>query len=164
MGARLASPVTESRRHLAEMCNYVGYRRAERFASPARLAHGSSKMYTPPARLSLNHWGLTGSWNVGAEGAVVQEASGKIVICFHSRDLHMVLAPVKNGEPVRFKVKLDGAGADSYCGVDLAPDGTGTVEEPRLYQLIRRTGPIVDRTFEIEFLGPGVQCFVFAFG
>ena len=55
---------------------YVGYRRAERFASPGRLAHDSPKTYRPPARLSLNRWGLSGSWNVGAESAVVQGASG----------------------------------------------------------------------------------------
>jgi hypothetical protein len=36
--------------------------------------------------------------------------------------------------------------------------------EPRLYQLIRQTGHIVDRMFEIEFLDPGVQSFVFTFG
>jgi hypothetical protein len=27
---------------------------------------------------------------------------------FHSRDLHLVLGATKNGEPLRFKVKLDG--------------------------------------------------------
>lgn len=48
-------------------------------------------------------------WNVGAESAVLQEAPGKIPFRFHSRDLHMVLAPPKNGKPVRFRVKLDGA-------------------------------------------------------
>jgi hypothetical protein len=36
--------------------------------------------------------------------------------------------------------------------------------EPRLYQLIRQKGAIEDRTFEIEFLDPGVQAFVFTFG
>jgi thiol-disulfide isomerase/thioredoxin len=143
---------------------YVGYRRAERFASPERLAHGSPKTYGPPAKPSLNHWGLSGSWSVGAESAVVQAASGKIVMRFHSRDLHMVLAPTKNGEPVRFRVKLDGTGLGDYCGVDSAPDGTGTVREPRLYQLIRQQGSIADRTFEIEFLDPGAQAFVFTFG
>ena len=143
---------------------YVGYHRAERFASPERLAHGSPKTYSPPARPSLNQWGLSGSWSVGAESAVVQAASGKTVMRFHSRDLHMVLSPTKNGEPVRFRVKLEGTGLGDYCGVDSAPDGTGTVREPRLYQLIRQQGSIADRTFEIEFLDPGAQAFVFTFG
>jgi hypothetical protein len=34
----------------------------------------------------------------------------------------------------------------------------------RLYQRVRRTGPVVDRTFQIEFLDPGVQAFSFTFG
>ena len=70
---------------------YVGYRQAERFASPERLAQDSPKTYSPPARPSLNQWGLSGSWNVGAESAVLQAAPGKIVFRFHSRDLHLVL-------------------------------------------------------------------------
>jgi len=38
------------------------------------------------------------------------------------------------------------------------------VQEPRLYQLVRQTRPIADRTFEIEFLDPGVRAYVFTFG
>jgi hypothetical protein len=35
---------------------------------------------------------------------------------------------------------------------------------PRLYQLVRQHGAIVDRTFEITFLEPGVEAYVFTFG
>jgi hypothetical protein len=42
--------------------------------------------------------------------------------------------------------------------------GNGTVTEQRLYQLIRQPKPIVDRQFEIEFLGSGVEAFAFTFG
>jgi hypothetical protein len=143
---------------------YIGYRRAERFASPGRLAHDSPKTYEPPARLSLNRWGLSGSWNVGAESAVVQRASGAIVLRFHSRDLHMVLSAAKNGAPARFQVKLDGASPGEDCGADSDSDGMGAIREPRLYQLIRQKSHVEDRTFEIEFLDPGAQAFVFTFG
>jgi thiol-disulfide isomerase/thioredoxin len=143
---------------------YVGYRRGERFASPERLAQNSPKTYSPPVRPSLNRWGLSGSWNIGGEGAVLAAAPGSIVFRFHSRDLHLVLAPMKNGDPVRFAVKLDGAAPGDNCGSDSAPDGTGEVREPRLYQLIRQKGPVEDRTFEIEFFTPGAQAFVFTFG
>jgi Thioredoxin like C-terminal domain len=34
----------------------------------------------------------------------------------------------------------------------------------QMYQLIRQPGPIGDRRFEIEFLGAGVEAFVFTFG
>ena len=72
--------------------------------------------------------------------------------------------PAKNGKPVRFKVSLDGTAPGEDCGSDSGPDGTGEVREPRLYQLIRQKGQVEDRTFEIEFLVPGVQAFSFTFG
>ena len=143
---------------------YIGYRQAGRFASPERLARDSRKTYTAPARLSLNQWGLSGSWSVGAESGVLQAAPGKIVFRFHSRDLHMVLGPAKDGKPVRFKVSLDGTAPGQDCGADSGPDGTGEVRDPRLYQLIRQKDQVEDRTFEIEFLDPGVQAFSFTFG
>ena len=83
---------------------------------------------------------------------------------FHSRDLHMVLAPAKDGKPVRFKLTVNGMPPGEDRGVDSAADGDGEVREPRLYQLIRQKGRVEDRTFEIEFLDPGVQAFSFTFG
>jgi len=48
--------------------------------------------------------------------------------------------------------------------LDVDEGGNGTVVEQRLYQLIRQPEPIVDRTFEIEFLDAGVETFAFTFG
>lgn len=143
---------------------YVGYRQAEHFASPERLAHDSFKTYSPPAKPSLNQWGLSGSWKDGEESAVPQAVGGKIVFRFHARDLHLVMAPAKDGKPIRFKVTLDGAAPGENSGGDVASDGTGVVREPRLYQLIRQKGAIKDATFEIEFLDPGVHALDFTFG
>jgi len=61
-------------------------------------------------------------------------------------------------------VKIDGARPAADHGTDVDADGSGTVQEPRLYQLVRQTRPIADRTFEIEFLDPGVRAYVFTFG
>jgi thiol-disulfide isomerase/thioredoxin len=143
---------------------YLGYRQAQNFASPEKLHKDSVQVFSAPAKLSLNHWGLSGSWNVNEESAALQAVPGKIVFRFHSRDLHLVLAPGKDAKPVRFVVRLDGAAPGENCGGDTAPDGTGEIREPRLYQLIRQKGPIVDRTFEIEFLDPGVHALDFTFG
>jgi Thioredoxin like C-terminal domain len=124
----------------------------------------SIQLFTAPAKPSLNHWGLSGSWNVNAESAVLQAVPGKIVFRFHSRDLNLIMVPTKDGKPVRFVARLDGAAPGENCGVNSAPDGSGEIREPRLYQLIRQKGPIVDRTFEIEFLDPGVHALDFTFG
>jgi hypothetical protein len=80
------------------------------------------------------------------------------------RSLEPPVAPTKDGKPVRFRVTLDGTAPGDNYGSDSTPSGTGEVREPRLYQLIRQRGQVKDRTFEIEFLDPGVQAFDFTFG
>ena len=50
------------------------------------------------------------------------------------------------------------------AGGDSAADGSGQVDGNRLYQLIRQSGPVRERTFEIEFLDPGVHAYAFTFG
>jgi hypothetical protein len=143
---------------------YVGYARAENFASPERVARDVRRIYSAPVRPELNQWGPAGSWKVGGERATLESAPGKIVFRFHSRDLHMVLGPSKNGMSVRFRVKIDGAPPSDDHGSDSATDGTGEIGEPRMYQLIRQKGLIKDATFEIEFLDPGVEAFSVTFG
>jgi hypothetical protein len=143
---------------------YIGYQRAEHFASAEPIAQDADKAYTPRPRLPLNQWALNGTWKVGPESAVLQKAPGKIVFRFHARDLHLVLGPTKDGNPVRFTAKLDGAPPGEDHGSDIDASGAGIIQGHRLYQLIRQKGTVEDRTFEIEFLDPGVQAFAFTFG
>jgi thiol-disulfide isomerase/thioredoxin len=143
---------------------YIGYERAENFASPGGEAPDKPHTYTAPARPAVNDWGLAGTWKVGAEHATLAEASGRIVYRFHARDLHLVLGQSKDGKPVRFRVSIDGAAPGDAHGTDVAADGSGTVTEQRLYQLVRQTGNVKDHTFSIEFLDPGVEAYAFTFG
>jgi len=142
---------------------YVGYERAENFVSPGGAANDARRTYVSGTQ-RLNEWGLSGDWTVHAEYAVLDQDGGGITYRFHARDLHLVLGPAADGKPVRFRVTLDGAAPGGSHGADVAPDGSGTVSGYRLYQLIRQGGPIVDHTFEIKFLDPGVRAFAFTFG
>ena len=65
---------------------------------------------------------------------------------------------------MRFRVLIDGRPPGAAHGIDVDEQGSGTVTEQRLYQLIRQSKPIVDRQFEIEFFAPGVEAFAFTFG
>ncbi len=143
---------------------YIGYKRAEHFASEEPINRDVRSVYTPHPRLSQNQWALAGAWTVSSEDAVSQAPHAKILFRFHARDLHLVLGPAKNGKPVRFIVKIDGTAPGDDHGSDTDAHGEGTVKEHRLYQLIRQKGAVEDRTFEIEFLDPGVQAFAFTFG
>jgi cytochrome c biogenesis protein CcdA/thiol-disulfide isomerase/thioredoxin len=151
-------------RNLGSPETYVGYKRAANFASAEPIAKDSRKTYSPQPRLSLNQWALGGSWKLGEESAVLQAVPGKIVFRFHARDLHLVLGPAKNGKPIRFVVKIDGTAPGDDHGADTDASGAGTVQGNRLYQLIRQKGAVEDRTFEIDFLDPGVEAFAFTFG
>jgi hypothetical protein len=143
---------------------YLGYARRQNLVSPEAAHKDSAALYTSPGRLDVNDWALAGNWNVSAERALLVAAPGKIVFRFHARDLHLVLGPGKGSKPIRFRVLLDGAAPTDDRGMDVDSQGVGTVKEYRLYQLIRQKGKIEDRTFQIEFLDPGVQAFAFTFG
>jgi len=142
---------------------YIGYMRAENFASPGGAVSDAAHDYSV-ADLKLNDWGLAGAWTVGAQYATLDKKDGAISYRFHARDLHLVLGPGADGAPVHFRVTIDGAAPGESHGADVDANGEGVVTENRLYQLVRQTGPIVDRTFTIEFLDPDVQAYAFTFG
>lgn len=143
---------------------YVGYQRAEHFVPGTSLVPDKVSAYTPPSELALNDWSLGGQWNVGSERAISSAPASRIVYRFHARDLHLVLGPGPDGKPVRFKVLIDGKAPGDAHGTDVNADGSGSVTEQRLYQLVRQTGGVTDRTFSIEFLEPGVSAYAFTFG
>jgi hypothetical protein len=141
---------------------YIGYARAENFASPGGLARDQLKTYAP-APLELNHWALEGPWLDRKQSAVALAPGSRLSFRFHARDLHLVLGPA-GGKPVRFRVTLDGQPPSGDAGGDVAADGSGVIREQRLYQLVRQKGSVRDRTFTVEFLDPGAEAFAFTFG
>jgi thiol-disulfide isomerase/thioredoxin len=143
---------------------YLGYDRAESFASPGGLTPDERRTYAIPAHLGRNQWALSGDWTIRDQPASLHTAGGSIAFRFHARDLHLVMGPASRDTSVSFRVRIDGQAPGPAHGTDVDPQGNGTVREQRLYQLIRQPEPIADRTFEIEFFDPGVEAFVFTFG
>ena len=103
-------------------------------------------------------------WTVGSEFASLNDTPGSIRHRFHARDLHLVLGPSTQGHPIRFRITIDGAPPVTNHGSDVDAEGWGTVREERLYQLVRQSGTVNDRTFEIEFYDAGVRAYAFTFG
>ncbi len=143
--------------------DYVGYMRAGNFVSPEGVAADEPRDYTV-GKPRLNQWGLAGNWTVRAEQATLNRSGGAITYRFSARDLHLVLGPGEDGKKVRFQVKVDGVAPGPDHGSDIDSAGQGAVTETRLYQLVRQSGEVRERTFEIRFLDPGVEAFVFTFG
>lgn len=130
---------------------YVGY---ERGARPS----GES-----PARLRLNQWALDGEWTIGPENLTLDGPGGTIAFRFHARDAHVVLSRGA-GDPIPFRVLLDGDAPDLSHGVDVDEDGNGVLQEPRMYQLIRQHDAVRERTLQITFRAPGAEAYSFTFG
>jgi cytochrome c biogenesis protein CcdA/thiol-disulfide isomerase/thioredoxin len=157
-----AAEAAAARESLRSPETYLGHYRADRFVSPGGLRKDEAAVYSAPSALTLNQWALDGRWTVGPQSAKLERSGGKITTQFHARDLHLVLgAP---GKQVRFQLLIDGKPPGADAGGDVAPDGTGTINEQRLYQLVRQKGPVRERTFTIRFLDPGVEAFAFTFG
>ena len=143
---------------------YLGYEQAQNFASPGDAGFDEPRTYVVPDPLDLNRWALSGNWTVERGASVLNDADGGIAFRFHSRDVHLVMGPRSRGTSVPFRVLVDGELPGDAHGFDVDEQGQGTVSQQRLYQLIRVPGSITDRTFEITFLAPGVEAYVFTFG
>jgi hypothetical protein len=146
---------------LAEAADWNTLESPETYVGRAR---GERRRNAPADELGLNEWALTGDWSVGAEAAVLDAAGGSIAYRFGARDVNLVLAPPDSGEPVRFTVHLDGQAPGESHGLDVDEAGEGTLDEPRMYQLVRQRGTVAERTFEITFVDAGVRAYVFTFG
>jgi thiol-disulfide isomerase/thioredoxin len=145
---------------LAEAADWDTLRSEETYLGDGR---GAGRVDSP-TQLALNHWALSGDWAVEEESAVLSAAGGSITFRFHARDLNLVLTPPASGAPVHFTVLLDGQPPGDDHGLDVNELGEGTVDEPRMYQLVRQRGGAVERDFAITFLDPGVRAYVFTFG
>jgi hypothetical protein len=95
---------------------------------------------------------------------MLHTADGRIACRFHARDLHLVLAPADRASQVRFQGLIDGLRPGDAHGTDVDDQGNGLLTDPRLYQLIRQSGAIIEHTFEITFFNTGVQAYAFTFG
>ena len=144
--------------------NYLGYDRTENFSSTGGAVLDKSHSYVAPTRLTVNQWALSGDWTMESGFAASDAAGGRITYRFHARDLHLVMGPSNLPKPIRFRVKIDGALPRTDHGLDVDAEGWGSVQEPRLYQLVRQSRPITDRTFEVEFFDSGCWAYAFTFG
>jgi thiol-disulfide isomerase/thioredoxin len=150
--------------NLASPETYLGYEQTQNFASRGGVAFDESRTYVASDSLRLNHWALSGDWTIESRASALNRADGGIAFRFHARDLHLVLGGRERGTSVPFQVLIDGEPPGDAHGLDVDEEGHGTVAQQRLYQLVRQRESITDRTFEITFLAPGIEAYVFTFG
>jgi thiol-disulfide isomerase/thioredoxin len=111
----------------------------------------------------LPSWTLAGKWAREPESVVLEQAGGSIAFRFAARDANLVLSRGA-GEPIPFRVRIDGEAPGRSHGVDVDEDGNGVLHNSRLYQLVRQHDAVRRRTVEITFLQPGAHAHSFTFG
>lgn len=151
--ANMASPET-----------FLGYDRTEGFASPNGVIPDTRTAYSAPRQLKLNQWALSGEWVMKDEYVVSTKEKVRINYRFHSRDLHLIMGPSRQGRSIKFRVLIDGRPPGASHGLDIDSEGFGIVKDQRMYQLIRQQGSIRESEFQIEFLDAHVEVFDFTFG
>jgi cytochrome c biogenesis protein CcdA/thiol-disulfide isomerase/thioredoxin len=161
-GTGAQAPADEA--HILSPETYIGYQRAQSFASREPVARDHLQVYSAPQALGINQWALSGAWRIGGQKAALERAPGKMVYRFFARDLHLVLGPGSDAKPIRFRVQLDGAAPGAGHGADTDANGDGVIRDERLYQLIRQSADVGEHVFSIEFLDSDVQAYAFTFG
>ncbi|MFL6682660.1 MAG: thioredoxin family protein [Burkholderiaceae bacterium] len=148
--------------HVRSGETYLGHGHADA-ATPPDVLPERAQQHTPRAP-RLDAWTLGGGWVQHAEYVEATAPGGTIALRFHARDLHLVLGPGSDGQPVPFRITIDGHAPGRDHGVDVDEQGRGQVTHARLYQLVRQAGDIADHTFEIELDRTGARAWVFTFG
>jgi thiol-disulfide isomerase/thioredoxin len=142
---------------------YLGYEQAQNFASPGGAGLDEPRTYVLPDPLELNEWALSGNWTIERGASVLNRPDGRIAFRFHARDVHLVAGPRSRGTSVPVRVLVDGEPPGEAHGLDVDEQGRGTLEQQRLYQLVREPRSITNRTLEIMFLAP-CEAYAFTFG
>jgi len=148
---------------LASPETYLGYRQGRNFVSADTAELNEPREFDVPERLERNQWALSGNWTLGPGKSVVNEADGRFSFRFHARDVNLVMSPPASG-PVAYRALVDGEPPGKAHGLDTDEQGNGTLDRPRLHQLIREPRSITDRTVEITFLAPGAEIYCITFG
>ncbi|HEY8357845.1 MAG TPA: redoxin family protein [Ramlibacter sp.] len=146
---------------------YLGAAQSHGFRSAAgRLTAGSAGPFSPAPILAVNEWTLEGAWTVEAERVCLRQGGGRIAHRFSARDVHLVLGPAVDDQPLAMQVLLDGKPPAGDKGFDVDAQGRGYANAHRLYQLLRlgAGAGAGERLFEIRFPGPGVCAYAFTFG
>lgn len=142
---------------------YLGYNRAEAFASPEKVSADTTSNYTIPSFLPTDNWALFGNWLISGTHIISQSSNAKLELNFTAQHVYLVLGPKADGTPVTINIKLNGKKAGvGTAGID-APNGTLTVKQYRLYELINQ-GHATNGLLEITVTSPGLNAYAFTFG
>ncbi len=140
---------------------YLGYGRMGYFATPNELARDEKKTYELPEDLVINHFALSGDWQIEEEGSMPFSGS-TLVLAFESKDVFLVMRP-KGKTEGKVRVTLDDKLLTGSNAGDDVKDGVVSVDIDRLYKLVKLDKP-GQHVLKLEFLDSNLELYAFTFG
>ncbi len=117
--------------------------------------------FSLPNSFSLNSLYLSGNWHFENEFAKTTSSSASIVYHYSAKNVYFVASADK---PVKVKVLLDGKQIPAaLAGKDVAPDGTVTIKDNRLYDIVEGAD-YGEHTLLLQVESAGLNAFTFTFG
>jgi cytochrome c biogenesis protein CcdA/thiol-disulfide isomerase/thioredoxin len=140
---------------------YLGYGRMGYFATPDQLVADKKKAYQLPEDLVINHFALSGDWQIDEERSMPSQNS-TLVLTYEAKEVFLVMRPKGDSEG-KVKVYLDDKLISSGDAGDDVKDAVVTVDVDRLYKLVKldKAGQHI---LKLEFLDSNVELYAFTFG
>jgi len=138
---------------------YLGYERANSFASPEDVIHDQKTFYTLPKTLPLHNFALYGNWIIRPDRIITSQANAVLKIHFRARKVFMVMGSTI---PTSIELLLNDKKVTSEKGKDVV-NSYITVTTHRLYEAI--TLPQAQEgVLQITSSKPGLELYTFTFG
>lgn len=139
---------------------YLGSKRML-YLLPNGKADNGSQNFKSPTNVTLNHFGLNGSWDVHDEYSA-SNVNGSLTYTFSAAKVFLVMHPKEISEGV-VEVYLDGKIINkSDSGTDVV-NGKVTVNTPERYELISLKD-VETHTLKLVYKTDGIQNYAFTFG
>ncbi|OGT46789.1 MAG: cytochrome C biogenesis protein [Gammaproteobacteria bacterium RIFCSPHIGHO2_12_FULL_41_20] len=139
---------------------YLGYARAQRFASRESMAKNAVNLYSYPVDLLIDRWALKGAWFAYPDKVVASSVGAAVKLHFSAKQVYAVMGAPSHA--VKVQVLLNGQPITVGRGEDVA-DASVYVEQNRLYSLVNlQHGD--EGVLELVVSDPGVEIYTFTFG
>jgi cytochrome c biogenesis protein CcdA/thiol-disulfide isomerase/thioredoxin len=140
---------------------YLGYARADRFATLSEAQKDNTASYKPVNFIPAHHWSLGGRWKIESEKIIARDRGALLRLNFKAKKVFLVMG-TSGEKPQEVTLKLNGGALTDQAGKD-APEGVVTVTGHALYELINQPTP-QNSLLEITAEDPGVEMYAFTFG
>jgi len=140
---------------------YLGYSRAENFASPQTVTNDQSSVYSFPKKISQDEWALQGNWKIMPDRIISNQNNAAIEINFHARKVYIVMGNTTN-KTIKVDLLLNGKKIMNKKGKDVI-DSSIDVNKYSLYEAIALDQP-ANGILQVISSSPGLEVYTFTFG